>query len=161
LNGWFDVVEYYFAKRWDEPRVPDALYGAISRVLGDKFTPKIVHPVERDSKEIALLMVVETDEAVLVRFEPPSTTKISFLGSLAGGMYTETVRVVDEGGYEIEGVFNHERLGERPLRVRGDPPPSNSAYFRHADQAALDRTERLRQTFRWSTELKHPRPGRT
>jgi hypothetical protein len=162
LNNWLDVAEFYFARRWDENEVPHAFYGAIRQVFGANFEPDLIHPVEREgSNDVALLMTVEADEAVLVEFEPPSTTTISFLGSLAGGMYAEIVRRVGEGrSYEIESVFEHERLGDRSLRAHGDPPPPTvSPYAQPGEQAARERTEQLRRTFRrWGATAEPKQP---
>ena len=90
----------------------------------------------------------------LVRFDPPSTTTITFLGSLKGGSYREVYETEtnDEGTWRVTGFFDHERLqDDGPLRI--EYHPIRSANPRAAGrQGAIERMEQLRELFRrWAT----------
>jgi hypothetical protein len=133
--------------------VPDVLYQAMKRLGGEKFQTELVHPVDYEDDHIALVMVSD-EQTYLVRFDPPDTASITFLGSLAGGRYVETV-AKGEIGYNVEGAFSHPRLGDDgPLRVVVRPlPGTRSAYPGPGDQEALERTRLLVEHFRdWSRE---------
>jgi hypothetical protein len=118
--SWYKDLAYYFESRWSEHRepdkmVPEALFAGVSRALGE-FMPTLTHPTDLEGGAISFLMVDKDDSAVLVHFDPPSTTRFEYVGSLAGGRYQETVEL-GEDGYELSGIFTHDRL-ETPIRFR-------------------------------------------
>jgi hypothetical protein len=154
MDDWFfEDLEHDFANRW-QTGIPDPLYAALRDRLGEHFKAALVHPMGGDEDVAAFLIVSEGgEEACLARFERPSTTTISFLGSLAGGEYTETVTLDEEGRQEVEGIFKHSgRIGDAPLRVTVSPPPSASA-MRQFTRRARERSEQLLQQFRaWTAQ---------
>jgi hypothetical protein len=98
MDDWFlEDLEHDFANQW-RTGIPDPLYAALTGRLGERFKAALVHPLEWEEDTVRYLVVSEGgEEACLVRFERPSTTTISFLGSLAGGEYTEMVSFDEEG----------------------------------------------------------------
>jgi hypothetical protein len=163
MGEWFEPLEFYFLNRWRAPKgepagIPNSVYETVKVNLGgEKFQVDLVHPVDYDDERIAFLMIAN-DETFLFDHSPPNKTTVMFLGSLAGGRYTETLTVTDEGKHG-EGVFSHPRLEDGgPLRVKFGPPPTNPEAFRRPRaREAFARTETLREKFRqWSRE---PRPG--
>jgi hypothetical protein len=77
-------------------RIPDPLFAALKERIPADFEAVRVHAIRKD--DITFLVVGKNDEAVLVRFELPSTTTITFLGPLAGGY----VRRDDHGRRRIQ-----------------------------------------------------------
>jgi hypothetical protein len=85
MSNWFDVLEDYVSN--DAMR--NHLHRAIRTSLGDDFAPDLIHPVEEPS---GMLLMFTGDEPFLVGFyDPPPTATITFLGSLAGAVYSERV----------------------------------------------------------------------
>ena len=129
------------------------LHRAIRTSIGDDFAPDLIHPVEEPS---GLLLMLRGEEPFLVRFfDPPPTATITFLGSLAGAVYSETVTKTDGGQLVVDGELAHERLGGNgPLRIR---------YAVESDlgkeAGALDRSRLLRaKLLEWSREPQRSSP---
>ncbi|MGH3035831.1 MAG: hypothetical protein ACRDMU_01500 [Gaiellaceae bacterium] len=158
MGEWFEALEYYFETRWrpDEgpAGIPNPIYKAIKPMGGEAFDVDLVHPVDYDDDRIAFVMI-KGDETFLFNFVPPDTVTTTFLGSLAGGRYTETT-ITLEDTVRIEGRFDHPRLGpDGPFRFTLEPLSRADADA----PGALERTEELRRTFRhWSTEPLPPQP---
>jgi hypothetical protein len=143
--SWHEDLAYYFESRWSEHReqdrmVPDLLYTSVLRALGE-FMPTLTHPTGLEGEGISFLMVDKDDSAVLVHFDPPSTTRFDYVGSLAAGRYQETVEL-GEAGYELSGVFTHDRL-ETPIRFRL-MVPNNPSQLMPATRDAGKRTALFR-----------------
>ena len=150
---WLEEIEYYIGTHWKDqlpgPAVPDELHRALEESLGLNFTVDLVHPVVDEDVSFVML---QADGLILVRFDPPASTTVSFLGPLAGGAYTETVEMTAEGERRT-GEFTHERLGDRSLTIRIDQPPPGRTVLRIGAEAAAARTDRLRKAFRvWAME---------
>jgi hypothetical protein len=91
MSNWFDVVEDYVSN----DALRNHLHRAIRTSLGDDFAPDLIHPIEKPS---GLLLMLKGEEPFLIRFyDPPPTATITFLGSLAGAVYSETVTKTDSG----------------------------------------------------------------
>ena len=112
MSNWFDVVEEYVSN----DALRNQLHRAIRTSLGDDFAPDLIHPVEEPS---GMLLMSRGEELFLIRFfDPPPSATIIFLGSLRGGVYSETVTKHDDTQI-VDGEFTHERLGgSNPLRIR-------------------------------------------
>jgi hypothetical protein len=113
----------------------------------------LIHPIESPT---GLLLMLSGEEPFLVRFfDPPPTARITFLGSLAGAVYSETVTKTDDGQQVVDGELMHERLGDDgPLRIR---------YAVESDLnkeiGALDRSRLLREKLlEWSREAQRSSP---
>jgi hypothetical protein len=159
MGEWFEPLEYYFATRWEqrtEPQrtLPRAVYEAMRSLGGEKLSVDLVHAVEYDDDRIAWVMVTG-DDTTLFHFEPPDTVTMTFLGSLAGGVYSEAV-TTGEKGLTFRGAFKHPRLpADQPLRITQEPVAQQIRYPGVRD--ALDRTVEMRKRFRqWSTEPLSP-----
>lgn len=144
MSNWFDVVEEYVSN--DTMR--NHLHRAIRTSLGDDFAPDLIHPIEEPS---GMLLMFTGDEPFLIGFfDPPPTATITFLGSLAGAVYSERVTKTETGHViVVDGELAHERLGSHgPLRIR---------YAVESDLGkevgALDRSRLLREKLlKWSRE---------
>jgi hypothetical protein len=112
ISDWYDSLEYYFSTRWRDRMgsgaVPGSLRLALSKALED-VKVDLVYPLETDDDDTILFLMASDDSAIIVRFEPPDTTEVSFFGPVLGGVYTETIHVTGQAT-EIEGVFKHARL---------------------------------------------------
>jgi hypothetical protein len=144
MSNWFDVVEEYVSS----DALRNQLHRAIRTSLGDDFAPDLIHPVEEPS---GMLLMSRGDELFLIRFfDPPPSATIIFLGSLRGGVYSETVTKNDDTQI-VDGEFTHERLGgSNPLRIR---------YAVESDLVKevgeLDRSRLLREKLlNWSREAR-------
>lgn len=150
MSNWFDVVEEYVPN--DVLR--NQLHRAIRTTLGEDFAPDLIHPVEEPS---GLLLMFRGEEVFLLRYyDPPPSATIIFLGSLTGGLYSETV-TKHEVGQVLDGELDHERLGKHnPLRIRYALESDLTTAAGAVDRAGLLR-DRLRK---WSTEPERssPRP---
>jgi hypothetical protein len=164
MPDWYEGLKFDFQQRWEdslvEGQLPDALYLALRESLSEDLDVDLVHALNYDDDRQAFVMVKGDEGALVVHFEPPGKTTVSFFGHLTGGTYTETVLLIGEkGSSHIEAVFSHERLGvDGPLRVLVDlRPPARFSHRSPQEQDARDRTEKFRQIFRqWATE--QPRP---
>lgn len=144
MSNWFDVVEEYVSN----DALRNQLHRAIRTSLGDDFAPDLIHPVEEPS---GMLLMSKGEELFLIRFfDPPPSATITFLGSLRGGVYSETVTKHDDTQI-VDGEFTHERLGgSNPLRIR---------YAVESDLVKevgeLDRSRLLREKLlNWSREAR-------
>ena len=144
MSNWFDVVEEYVSS----DALRNQLHRAIRTSLGDDFAPDLIHPVEEPP---GMLLMSRGEELFLIRFfDPPPSATIIFLGSLRGGVYSETVTKHDDTQI-IDGEFTHERLGgSNPLRIR---------YAVESDLVKevgeLDRSRLLREKLlNWSREAR-------
>ena len=144
MSNWFDVVEEYVSS----DALRNQLHRAIRTSLGDDFAPDLIHPVEEPS---GMLLMSRDEELFLIRFfDPPPSATIIFLGSLRGGVYSETVTKHDDTQI-VDGEFTHERLGGfNPLRIR---------YAVESDLVKevgeLDRSRLLREKLlNWSREAR-------
>ena len=144
MSNWFDVVEEYVSS----DALRNQLHRAIRTSLGDDFAPDLIHPVEEPS---GMLLMSRDEELFLIRFfDPPPSATIIFLGSLRGGVYSETVTKHDDTQI-VDGEFTHERLGgSNPLRIR---------YAVESDLVKevgeLDRSRLLREKLlNWSREAR-------
>ena len=142
MSNWFDVVEDYVSN----DALRNHLHRAIRTSLGDDFAPDLIHPIEEPK---GLFLMLKGEEPFLIRFfDPPPTATITFLGSLAGAVYSETVTKHHSGQQVVDGELAHERLGDDgPLRIR---------YAVESDlnkeTGALDRSRLLREKLlEWST----------
>jgi hypothetical protein len=149
MSNWFDVIEDYVSN----DALRNHLHRAIRTSLGDDFAPDLVHPIEQPK---GLLLMLKGEEPFLIRiFDPPPTATITFLGSLAGAIYSETVTKHDNGQQVVDGELVHERLGgDGPLRIR---------YAVESDLnkeiGALDRSRLLREKLlEWSREAQRSSP---
>lgn len=149
MSNWFDVVEDYVSN----DALRNHLHRAIRTSLGDDFAPDLIHPIEKPS---GLLLMLKGEEPFLIRFyDPPPTATITFLGSLAGAVYSETVTKTDSGQQVVDGELAHERLGDNsPLHIR---------YAVESDLTkevgALDRSRVLREKLlEWSREAQRSSP---
>ena len=144
MSNWFDVVEEYVSS----DALRNQLHRAIRTSLGDDFAPDLIHPVEKPS---GMLLMSRSEELFLIRFfDPPPSATIIFLGSLRGGVYSETVTKHDDTQI-VDGEFTHERLGDsNPLRIRY---AVESDLVKEAGE--LDRSRLLRQKLlNWSREAR-------
>ena len=144
MSNWFDVVEEYVSN----DALRNQLHRAIRTSLGDDFAPDLIHPVEEPS---GMLLMSRGEELFLIRFvDPPPSVTVIFLGSLRGGVYSETVTKHDDTQI-VDGEFRHERLGgSNPLRIR---------YAVESDLVKevgeLDRSRLLREKLlNWSREAR-------
>ena len=144
MSNWFDVVEEYVSS----DALRNQLHRAIRTSLGDDFAPDLIHPVEEPS---GMLLMSRDEELFLIRFfDPPPSATIIFLGSLRGGVYSETVTKHDDTQI-VDGEFTHDRLGgSNPLRIR---------YAVESDLVKevgeLDRSRLLREKLlNWSREAR-------
>jgi hypothetical protein len=144
-------LQYDFLHRWREripaggSPIPQPLSRALRERLPDGFDATLVQPVGGE-EEIAFVVVGSKDEVVHVSFEYPSTTTIRYLGSLAGGSYSETVSV-DEKGMDAVGTFHHERTGSH-LEVRFIPRPPERSMASEEEIRAHERSVQLMNYFR-------------
>jgi hypothetical protein len=148
MSNWFDVVEDLVPN----DALRNQLHRAIRTSLGDDFAPDLIHPVEEPS---GLFLMLTGDEPFLIRFfDPPPTATITFLGSLAGAVYSETVTKTDSGQV-VDGELAHERLGsDGPLRIRYAVESDLSKEI-----GALDRSSLLRKKLlEWSREPQRSSP---
>lgn len=144
MSNWFDVVEEYVSN----DALRNQLHRAVRTSLGDDFAPDLIHPVEEPS---GMLLMSRDEELFLIRFfDPPPSATIIFLGSLRGGVYSETVTKHDDTQI-VDGEFTHERLGgSNPLRIRY---AVESDLVKEAGE--LDRSRLLRQKLlNWSREAR-------
>jgi hypothetical protein len=158
MGEWFEPLEYYFLTRWRPPEgpaeIPTPVYKALKQLGGEKFDVELVHPLDYSDDRIAFVMIKGT-ETFLFRFAPPDIVATTFLGSLAGGRYTETTVTVEDT-VRIEGQFDHPRLGpDGPFHFTLEPLKSMGPD----ERGARERTEQLREKFRdWSREPLPPQP---
>jgi len=162
VTKWFEDLQHDFTQRWREAmeggRIPDPLFTAVTGCVGREFD--LVHPLDHDDGQIAFLMVT-SEYVAYVRFDPPNTTIISHLGSLAGGRYVETVDAWKSGAILTKGIFEHDRRGDDgPIRVTLEPLPDDPmARLSPGAERARERTEQLLNLLReWSTQ---PKPAET
>ena len=144
MSNWFDVVEEYVSN----DALRNQLHRAVRTSLGDDFAPDLIHPVEEPS---GMLLMSRGEELFLIRFfDPPPSATIIFLGSLRGGVYSETVTKHDDTQI-VDGEFTHERLGgSSPLRIRY---AVESDLVKEAGE--LDRSRLLREKLlNWSREAR-------
>lgn len=144
MSNWFDVVEEYVSN----DALRNQLHRAVRTSLGDDFAPDLIHPVEEPP---GMLLMSRGEELFLIRFfDPPPSATIIFLGSLRGGVYSETVTKHDDTQI-VDGEFTHERLGgSNPLRIRY---AMESDLVKEAGE--LDRSRLLRQKLlNWSREAR-------
>lgn len=144
MSNWFDVVEEYVSN----DALRNQLHRAVRTSLGDDFAPDLIHPVEEPP---GMLLMSRGEELFLIRFfDPPPSATIIFLGSLRGGVYSETVTKHDDTQI-VDGEFTHERLGgSNPLRIRY---AVESDLVKEAGE--LDRSRLLRQKLlNWSREAR-------
>ena len=144
MSNWFDVVEEYVSN----DALRNQLHRAIRTSLGDDFAPDLIHPIEEPS---GMLLMSRDEELFLIRFfDPPPSATIIFLGSLRGGVYSETVTKRDETQI-VDGEFTHERLGAfNPLRIRYAVESDLSKEARSLDRSRLLREKLLN----WSREAR-------
>ena len=144
MSNWFDVVEEYVSN----DALRNQLHRAIRTSLGDDFAPDLIHPIEEPS---GMLLMSRDEELFLIRFfDPPPSATIIFLGSLRGGVYSETVTKRDETQI-VDGEFTHERLGAfNPLRIRYAVDSDLSTEARSLDRSRLLREKLLN----WSREAR-------
>ncbi len=144
MSNWFDVVEEYVSN----DTLRNQLHRAIRTSLGDDFAPDLIHPVERPT---GMLLMSRGEELFLIRFhDPPPAATIIFLGSLRGGVYSETVTKHDDTQI-VDGEFTHERLGDsNPLLIRF---AVESDLVKEVGE--LDRSRLLREKLlNWSREAR-------
>jgi hypothetical protein len=163
MGEWLDPLEYYFLTRWRPPEgpaeIPKPVHKAIKPLGGEKFDVDLVHPLDYADDRIAFVMI-KGSETFLFRFAPPDIVTTTFLGSLAGGRYTETTVTVEDT-LRIEGQFDHPRLGpDGPFHFTLEPLTRTGYQSMGAgERGALERTEQLREKFRdWSREPLPPQP---
>jgi hypothetical protein len=161
IAAWWEDLAYHFQNEWREhaepdKAVPETLFNTVTHAIGRaEFMPTLTHPTGAD-EAISFVMIDEDDAALLVRFDPPSTTRLDYVGSLVGGRYTETISVAEDGD-EIDGLFMHDRL-DAPLRLRLKLPPERG-HLSSTTRSALEKASRFRDKLRaWSTE---PQPRQT
>lgn len=144
MSNWFDVIEEYVSN----DALRNQLHRAIRTSLGDDFAPDLIHPIEEPA---GMLLMSRDEELFLIRFfDPPPSATIIFLGSLRGGVYSETVTKLDETQI-VDGEFTHERLGAfNPLRIRYAVESDLSK-----EVGSLDRSRLLRdKLLNWSREAR-------
>jgi hypothetical protein len=149
MSNWFDVVEDYVSN----DALRNHLHRAIRTSLGNDFAPDLIHPIEEPS---GLLLMLKGEEPFLIRFyDPPPTATITFIGSLAGAVYSETVTKTDSGEQVVDGELAHERLGDNsPLRIRYAVESDLSK-----EVGALDRSRLLREKLlEWSRGAQRSSP---
>lgn len=163
MGEWFEPLEYYFLTRWRPPEgpaeIPTPVYKALKQLGGEKFEAELVHPLDYSDDRIAFVMI-KGSETFLFRFAPPDIVATTFLGSLAGGRYTETTVTVEDT-VRIEGQFDHPRLGpDGPFHFTLEPLNRIGYQSTGLDErGARERTEQLREKFRdWSREPLPPQP---
>jgi hypothetical protein len=164
-SHWQDASEYYFVGWFGNEQLPQALSTGVMNTLGGGFSPKCIYPVgEYTEGRVSLLAVTDRNEATLIEFEPPSTTRISFLGSLAGGTYVETIDSAKDRCDQRRGTFSHSRLSGYSFEVwfRGPPDDQDPDYIDSGQKQAWQMFERVRETFRyWATEPERRPPDRS
>jgi hypothetical protein len=132
-------------------KLPDAFYRAVRDVLGaERGEVDFIYPVEYE--QTTAYLIVRAKIVWLAAYESGATT-IRFVGDLRGGRYTERLIDDKEGGFDIEATYHHRRLGRgKPLRAHIEEryfPPGT--FTSDETDYALERAERLRETFRlWS-----------
>jgi len=95
--------------------------------------------------------MVDGGVAYLIRFTPPRTTTISFLGRLSGGKYHGVVERDEAGHASVVGFLDHERLkgdDAGPFRIELEPIRGNFGPTGQNYAAAQQRAEELRKLFR-------------
>jgi hypothetical protein len=103
---WFEDLETQLHEG-----VRDALWLGMGEALGKGYQPDLTRVL--DTQPLRFLMV-RSDEAIDVEFDGRTTT-VTFLGSLAGGTYAESVSQDDVP--TITGTYAHRRLAA-PLIFR-------------------------------------------
>lgn len=163
MGDWREPLEYYVHTRWqtdDRPReIPRAVDKAMRPLGGERFDVDLVHPLDYADDRMAFVMI-KGRETFLFCFAPPDIVTTTFLGSLAGGRYTETTVTVEDT-LRIEGQFDHPRLGpDGPFHFTLEPLTRTGYQSMGAgERGALERTEQLREKFRdWSREPLPPQP---
>jgi hypothetical protein len=156
MVDWYKDLRRAFAlalpgEMGEQGNLPDAFYRALVEgldELGDQREVDFVHAVEYEDKT-GFIIVRDTD-AWLVRFLAPRATDVFFLCDLQGGRYLERITADEEGGAEVEAVYEHQRLGQdTPLRARIPRPLIKPGTFTTDDtDYALDRGDQLRRTLR-------------
>jgi hypothetical protein len=163
-EDWNEALSYFCFAWFGLEIVPDALRDSLRAARDSDFTPDVVYPVSEysDDGQVTLL-VLDGDDSILVRFEPPSTTVTTYLGALVGGAYSETRDFSQDFDYQVEGTFSHTRLAEplvlRVRRPRAVAPGSDEdLYLGLGQPQAVEVFERVRGTLRrWATQHE-PRP---
>jgi hypothetical protein len=97
LNTWKDTVEL------GSSVIPESLWAALRERVSVDFAVDVIHPVSEDN--VAFLMIDQEGNAILVRFDPPSTTRLFTLGSLRGGRYEEAIEYSDKAPPTLEASF--------------------------------------------------------
>ena len=153
MADWFTELAHYFfdRTRWpdasDRGGPPRALLEELRVALGPEYTPDLVYPLDYEDHRVAFLAFDGEDSAILVRFEPPSTTTVTHLGALTGGVYAESVRYY---GDEMSATFSHERL-DAPFHVTLRPP-ADALDHPEGSEASFRRSDLLRERLRrWAT----------
>jgi hypothetical protein len=131
------------------------LLTALSIRLGSDFKIGLLTPVAVGGKEDGrrLLLVGEHDDVVLVTLNGDDATRLDFLGSLAGGRYSEVVSFDEHGRHSVEGTFSHERLAEPFTHKVMPPPDQREDWSRPGFEGSLKRQELLLDYFRrWAEQ---------
>lgn len=153
---WWDVVEDEFFRAWwdkhgedERPPNKDTLFDLVSNLLRGREL-ELARRVNF-GEDLALLLVdVEGDAYLVTTASPDTEAEVRFLGPLADGEYTETMRRTTENQLEHELRFRHERLGgDGEIRISMEQAPGSR--MRPGEPEARERTQRLREQFqRWA-----------
>jgi hypothetical protein len=164
-EDWTEALAYFYFAWFGTEEVPSALRDALLAAFGSDFKPQSVYPIDYEDGRTSVL-ALDDDAAILVGFEPPSTTVTTYHGSLAGGVYTELRDLDLEETDQIEGTFEHKRL-ESPIVVRFHSPQSTASgsleelRLKVGQPQAYAIFERVRETLRgWAIQPGHPPSGR-
>ncbi len=116
-DWWSDFEHEYALAVGDETaRASDTAYTLVTQGLGS-VTPDLVHRLATPDDAVAeVLLVMTEDDLAHVVTLTEAGSRVRFLGSLAGGTYTEDIRL-KSAQFLVEMTFHHDRLGDQPLHV--------------------------------------------
>jgi hypothetical protein len=166
-EDWTEALRYFYFAWFSAEEAPEALRESLATIFSPDLRPD--DPIGEYEDGRVSFIAVRGDDLTLIRFEPPSTTEASYLGSLSGGIYREPHDLGKIPLDRVEGRFSHKRLGEDdPLVVRLHPPrttapgSSDDMYVRVGQPQAEAVFARVRETLRrWATQPEHPQPTPT
>jgi hypothetical protein len=137
---WYEDI----ALQLETAEIPPPLWLGFRYSLGEEFDVTLAQILSADEFDITVFLLAD-EQAFLVRCNlAGEITEVSFLGSLAGGDYTETVEDL-----QATGRFEHPRLAnDGPLTIKFKPNPDEREPVSNAMARAVERERVLREFFR-------------
>lgn len=137
---WYQDIELQI----ESAEIPPVLWDGFRFSLGEEFDVTLAQILSADEMDMTVFLLAD-EQALLVRCRlAAEITEVTFLGSLAGGEYTETVEE-----RQATGRFEHPRLGnDGPLEIEFKSNPNEHQPVSDATARAVERERALREFFR-------------